>query len=343
MKTFTISRNDEVYECFPDLVLTPSGRLVLTYRESDGHVANQYSRLIVRTSDDTGATWSDRHVLIEGESSPVPRAMPYWNCPRVSVLPDGRIALVCDLFRSDMPAATQDEATHNSLWFSTDDGATWSDPEEIAPVGIVPDKLHSLASGGWLFGTHFPDPATGKLVQRCWLAAAPHARWEGPLTVAAGPDWNLCEGAFVEVKPGILVCYMRENTGKGWPAFKALSTDGGRTWQGPFPTLLPACHRPASGLTQAGELLTCARNMPGPAGTPAPLAFYAAIESAQSALTPTFEGQACRIRVIEDNGGDMGYSGWVEYAPGKFLAAYYTRKEAPKGFIRGVFFDAEDF
>ena len=51
---FTISRNDSVYECFPHLCRTRSGRILLAYRESNGHVASEFCRLIVRYSDDTG-------------------------------------------------------------------------------------------------------------------------------------------------------------------------------------------------------------------------------------------------------------------------------------------------
>ena len=58
IEKFTICRNDEVYECFPHLCRTRSGRILLTYRESNGHVASEYCRLIVRRSDDTRSVWA---------------------------------------------------------------------------------------------------------------------------------------------------------------------------------------------------------------------------------------------------------------------------------------------
>ena len=41
VEKFTISRDDSVYECFPHLCRTKSGRIILTYRESNGHVAER--------------------------------------------------------------------------------------------------------------------------------------------------------------------------------------------------------------------------------------------------------------------------------------------------------------
>ena len=63
IEKFTICRNDEVYECFPHLCRTRSGRILLTYRESNGHVASEYCRLIVRRSDDAGQHEGDRRAL----------------------------------------------------------------------------------------------------------------------------------------------------------------------------------------------------------------------------------------------------------------------------------------
>ncbi|MBT5324783.1 MAG: hypothetical protein HOL51_01560, partial [Gemmatimonadetes bacterium] len=50
IEKFTISRDDSVYECFPHLCQTRSGRILLVYRESNGHVASEFCRLIIRYS-----------------------------------------------------------------------------------------------------------------------------------------------------------------------------------------------------------------------------------------------------------------------------------------------------
>ena len=38
---------------------------------------------------------------------------------------------------------------------------------------------------------------------------------------------NLCEVSILPVEDNTLVAFMRENSGKGWDCYKALSTDGG--------------------------------------------------------------------------------------------------------------------
>ena len=70
VEKFTISRDDSVYEAFPDLCLTDSGRVLLVYRESNGHVASEFCRLVVRSSDDAGRTWSERRVVVKRTGHP---------------------------------------------------------------------------------------------------------------------------------------------------------------------------------------------------------------------------------------------------------------------------------
>ena len=72
IEKFTISRDDSVYECFPHLCQTRSGRILLVYRESNGHVASEFCRLIIRYSDDAGQSWSDRRVVCEPKVPPEP-------------------------------------------------------------------------------------------------------------------------------------------------------------------------------------------------------------------------------------------------------------------------------
>ena len=96
----TVSRNDDVYECFPDVALLPGGSLIIVYRESEGHVGTDFTTLVWRTSDDAGETWSEREVLAETRRDS--RGMDKWNCPRVGVLSDGRVYILCDIFPVDI-------------------------------------------------------------------------------------------------------------------------------------------------------------------------------------------------------------------------------------------------
>ena len=69
IEKFTVSRNDDIYECFPYICRSRTGRIILTYRESNGHVASEFCRLIVRISDDAGHTWSEAQVIRDEDKS----------------------------------------------------------------------------------------------------------------------------------------------------------------------------------------------------------------------------------------------------------------------------------
>lgn len=86
MEKLTVCRDDGVYECSPDLAQASDGTLVLTYRESGGHLPQPFSRIIVRRSEDGGYTWSERRVLCEKNSEKDEGGL---NCPRVAALADG--------------------------------------------------------------------------------------------------------------------------------------------------------------------------------------------------------------------------------------------------------------
>ena len=52
--TFTVSRDDSIYEAWPDLLLTPSGRLICLFWEGTFHTDRRYSRVMLTESDDRG-------------------------------------------------------------------------------------------------------------------------------------------------------------------------------------------------------------------------------------------------------------------------------------------------
>ena len=60
----TVSRNDHIYEAFPDVALTPGGTLVVVYRECMGHGPFPFSRA-------RGTPQSGRgHELVRPRDSP---------------------------------------------------------------------------------------------------------------------------------------------------------------------------------------------------------------------------------------------------------------------------------
>ncbi len=343
IEKFTISRDDSAHECFPSLTQTKSGRIVLVYRESDGHQPITFCRIIVRTSDDAGKTFSDRKVLIDVKREN--DCISKYNCPKVQQLKDGRLLIVCDLLACPDETNAGVKKAENLLFFSNDNGETWSVPKVTGVHGIMPDEVVELKSGDWLLATHSRDKATGSTAQYVHRSADKGATWSAPITVASRKGYDFCEASIIEMPGGELICYMRENTGQGRPIYKCISTDGGLTWQGPFETLMGAGHRPVAHVTRSGKVLITYRHYTG-GHTKWAKNTFAYLESAKSALDPVRKQQDGVILPLDHDRSphsDSGYTGWVETAPGSFLAVNYIVDDAPKAQIRGYRFKEEDF
>ena len=260
VEKFTISRDDSVYECFPHLCRTESGRILLTYRESNGHVASDFSRLIVRYSDDAGKSWSDRNVITETHISSGPVCV--CNCPKIQQLKDGRILLICD--RYDYPPGEWYVETQARLtfWFSDDEGGSFSEPEDTVVRGICPDEVSELPDGQWLVLTAVRD-SQDHILQMLTISRDKGQTWEEPYPLIRNLDYELDEGSIVPRPGGELVSYLRDDSGR--PLQKMISKDCGITWEGPFDTLNPAAiGMPIARLTQDNLVLVSGRfGVPG--------------------------------------------------------------------------------
>jgi len=256
VEKFTISRDDSVYECFPHLCQTNSGRIILAYRESNGHVASEFCRLIVRYSDDAGKTWSDRHVVIDEVRSA--GILTTWNCPKIQQLEDGRILLLAD----QVPYPPGEWGIENQarvfFWFSEDEGISFSDPQVTSVHGICPDQVTELPDDRWLLATNFRVDDADHLTQMLFISHDAGNSWDEPVPMNGNPNHELDEASIVRMPGGELVSYEREDMGR--PLQKLISTDNGITWSGPYDTLNPAAHgMPIAGLTQDGFVLVTGR------------------------------------------------------------------------------------
>lgn len=94
IEQFTISRDDAVYEAFPDVAPTASGKLVCVFAECTHHGDRSYTRIMVTDSADRGRTWSAKR----GLTAPLHKGTggAYWNCAWTSDLTDGRLLAVVD-------------------------------------------------------------------------------------------------------------------------------------------------------------------------------------------------------------------------------------------------------
>lgn len=336
IEKFTISRDDSVYECFPSLTQLKSGRIILTYRESDSHPASKYARVIIRTSDDKGKAWSDRKVLVATEQEN--GCLTKYNCTKVQQLKDGRVLIVCDVFAIP-PGECPEIEPHNEFFFSSDNGDTWSKPQVVDVHGIMPDEVLELDNGDWLLAIQAHS------VQYVARSSDQGKTWGEPVVIAAKKGYTFCEASIIKMPDGEMVCYMRENRGMGRPIYKCISKDGGKTWEGPFETLMGSGHRPVAHLTKSGKVLITYRHQPGGTGVWAKNTF-AYLESTGSALETDRAKQSGIILPLDHDRNpksDGGYTGWVETSPGEFLMVNYIKDDAPRAYIRGYRFSEKDF
>ena len=362
----TISRNDQIYEFDPDLTLLPDGKLICIYRESDGHSVQSFSRIITRSSIDGGHRWSDRQVIVEAYPDEAGVVLK-WNAPRIQILQDGRLLAICDVL--PVPPNEKTDLTNAQIvfWWSDDEGVTWSKPVYTPIFGIMPDRLVQLPSGAWLLATHVRMQGkqyarTGNLTQIVHRSDDGGDTWEGPFIVGQDERYNLCEASIMLLPDGELVCYMRENSGLGLPAFKSFSQDEGRTWDGVYNTPMDGCHRPVAGILPSGRVLITYRYRQG-GGVGARLTnqpsswrgtevsywarnTFAYLEPIESAQARELAGQGGIILPLDHDRSprsDSGYTGWVVLHDGRVFCVNYIVDDAPMAQIRGYWFSEADF
>jgi sialidase-1 len=374
-----VSRNDAIQEHGPDLVRLPTGQLICLYRESDGHTVRRFSNLVYRTSLDGGHTWSDRQVLVEARPD-AHGVVLKWNCPRIQRLGDGRLLALCDVMPCPPDERTDLRNSHIVLWWSDDEGVTWSPPQHTPVFGIMPDRVVELPSGAWLLVTqvykqgeayadHYARIDAGpKLTVVAHRSEDQGETWQGPYIVGQDDHYNLCEASTLLLPDGELVCYMRENSRQGWPAFKTFSSDEGRTWEGVYRTPMDGCHRPVAGLLPSGRVLVTYRYQQGG---------LAQNEGAWLGMEPSswrteedgrvsFFGRntfayletvsSAKARDLNDQGGiilpldhdrsprsDGGYTAWAVLHNSDIFCVNYIVDDAARAHIRGYWFREEDF
>ena len=337
IQRFTISRDNSIYEAWPDVVLTPANTLICVFAECTHHGDRSYTRIMLTESEDRGRNWTLKHPLTEGT-----RDLPYYNCGRIMRLRDGRYVIIVDKVHEPNEGGGRIQ-----LYFSSDEGNTWSDPVETAARGIVPDKLLELASGRWILSCHQREPGFGYLVQRLWYSDDQGASWSEPVIVGRQEGLNLCEVSILPFEDGTLVAFMRENSRQGWDCFKSVSHDNGESWGELVKFPLPGCHRPVSGWLDNGQIMITHRFIQGgKAFFGSHQNFFAGLTDSESVLATNRDEAQTRILPIDFDRSpksDTGYSGWVQFDDGEIYIANYVVDDAPKGYIRGYSLNLEDF
>ncbi len=328
MRKITVSRDDSVYEAWPDIAMLSNDRMVAVFTECTSHRNRELSRIVYKISDDHGETWSEKYYLTEQTTN-----AEYWNNAQIRTLSDGRLVIVCDKSTGERIG----DIHPSYLWFS-EDGIAWSEPTEIPIQGIVPE-FRELQSGRWLVGAHELCAENNRLVQYLIYSDDKGQTWSPRITVAKDARFNLCEVSFLEVEPNIVVAYMRENSGRGYDCKKAISHDGGETWEGVYDVPLPGCHRPKAGFLKNGKILITYRFMQGGKGWLGSWTqnTFGALMNAESALATERNHQSARIFPIDfdrSTKSDIGYTGWVQLKNDDIYVVNYLVDDAPKAWIR---------
>ncbi len=328
-----VSRDDTITEAFPDLLITPSGRLVCVYTECDRHAPRAFSRLACRYSDDGGQTWSSRRRVDAGDFGG------QCDCARISWL-DGRIALVCGAFDASGKGGFL-------LAYSEDEGETWSRPRHLALAGLMPDKLTRAKDGRLLLCAQRPGKEAPREEVILYESADDGQTWSQATVVASVPGLWLCEPSLMWLKDGALACVMRENSAEGYDGYKALSRDGGRTWEPAHRMPLPGLHRPTCLRLQSGGVLITYRFMQGGKGWLGAWTqnAFAALTDDESMLASNRREQWARIMPLffdRSSRSDIGYTGAAQLPSGEIVVVTYLVDDAPKAYIKSVTFREED-
>ena len=334
IQKFTVSRDENIYEAWPDLIKTESGKLICAFTECNHHNDRNNSRIVVTESLDRGRTWSKKRAISETSQSDR-----HFNNCRLSRLLDGRLALICD-----RPGKDEDgDGSEIYIWYADSEGVCWSKPVVLPFCGIVPDRLNQLKSGRLLICAHYASQESGRLEEYLWYSDDGGKTWSDRVTVASDERYNLCEACILECEDGTLVALLRENSFLGYDMFKAISHDGGESWDGVYNTPISGVHRPTAGFLQDGRVMITHRFI---------TSYFKVPDSVSGGMHNTFlsllkgeelcrtERQGTYYRTMpldydRNEKPDGGYTGWVQFDDGEIYVVNYIKDDAEKAQIRG--------
>jgi len=245
----------------PDLVRFPSGKMMLVFSDADQHWAQGITRITTLETTDEGKTWGNPRVIAEAD---VRKGEERWITPRITLLKSGRLIVICD--HDDYRHAHEDQPPGIWLWFSDDEGRTWSPPRLTGVPGLEPGRIIELPDGTLLISSHMAFRDNFKNAEFVMRSQDGGLTWGDLSIVAKDRVHNHCEGQVLALSTGVLACIMRENNHNGYPSYVSLSYDQGHTWAPP--KALPfSGDRPFVGQMSDGRVLVTYRNQSGNTGT----------------------------------------------------------------------------
>ena len=245
----------------PDLIRFPSGKMMLVFCDVEKHWTEGISRITTLESSDDGKTWGNSRVVAEAD---VRKGEERWVTPRLSLLKDGRLIVICD--HDDYTHYHEDQSPGNWIWFSSDEGRTWTKPHLIPLPGIEPDRIVELQDGTLLTCATVVHKDTQREAMVMMRSKDEGMQWVDLTVIAKDFVQNYTEGAIVVLSTGLLACVMRNENHNGYPSFVSFSSDQGKSWSSSRPMPFSG-DRPYAKELSDGRVLITYRNRCGNRGT----------------------------------------------------------------------------
>jgi hypothetical protein len=231
---------------FPDMIRLADGRLLVAYRDSVSHIAQDGRILVVESSDD-GRTWSAPRVAIDTTIDD--------RDPKLVQLRDGTILM--NFFRTDWTGYPGKPVVLVGTFVarSTDGGRTWSEPVQVGTAMSGPSTVVVGAYYAGHAATHGPivELANGDLLVPLY-GRLPEGG-SGPATVVRSTDggrtWPKSGEAFIGrtagfdyqepnlsiLRDGTLLAILRTSRNI---TYLSWSDDDGRSWSDPIDSGFPS-------------------------------------------------------------------------------------------------------
>jgi len=334
IQKFIVSKDDSIYEAFPDLVQTDSGKLICVFTECTEHADRTDARLVITESLDRGRTWSPKKPLTEKGTK-----TDNFNCARISKMRDGTLKIICDRLKVE-------DGKYSSqiyVWSADPEGENWSDPVVYPFNGIVPDKFLELKNGRWIIAAHTPEQSEEHplLEQYLWYSDDRGKTWSDRVTVAADSRYNLCEVSLLEYDDNTLVAFLREDSFEGYDMLKVISHDNGETWSEIYNLPMDAGIRPVAGFLNDGTtVMVTYRFRPLRAQN-----MFASFLRKEDLMCVWRQQHRARIMPLDYDRNpepDLGYTGWTQFADGEIYVVNYIKDDSDKAHIRGYSFYIDD-
>ncbi len=276
---YTIADNDERtisespsklgwYYSVVSVANTPTG-LVACYRRSDFHTAVM-TDIMIAYSSDGGKSWHGHHSIAHAD---VWNEQGCWVAPQISRLSDGRLVIISDFGHrrsgNDWPMLSKwqypPRGMSNHLWWSSDDGKTWTGPFKIDDVGGEPGYITETDNGTLIYTRteskrtdilwNPPEPWNDIYYYNSAVLSFDSGKtWDMVVPLGDDPHHGDCEVGTVDLGGGNLMAVTRIGMGNGQfrqPSRIVYSDDDGRTWRdhrlSPFYGQRPVIRKLSSG------------------------------------------------------------------------------------------------